>query len=204
MVPAAQAGVAPRSTAENTTLIIKFLDVAKDGAWIDPEVPRCLSLVPSVELQGLPNVAKLEGLFGFAEWYDLSLVVAPNAEVIRIDERTVGHDDGFLDAVLELPDVARPVRIPHRTDRLVTEALALASVLLRERVQEELGELMDVIAAVPEGRKIDGDLVEPIEEVLAKAARSNFIGEVLVGRRDDSDVHGPRGEISHSLDDALL
>jgi len=39
---------------------------------------------------------------------------------------------------------------------------------------------------------MDGDDVEPVVQVLAEALSGDFLGELLIGRRDDADIR-PQG-----------
>src|SRR5690606_14391805 len=62
----------------------------------------------------------------------------------------------------------------------------------------------DVLAPLPQRRKLDGDHVEPVVEVLAEPALPDLFGQVLVGRGDDADVDrlGPR--LAHLCHHSLL
>jgi 3-methyladenine DNA glycosylase Tag len=61
--------------------------------------------------------------------------------------------------------------------------------LARETIQEVLGELRDLLAALAERRDVQPD-VEAVEEVVTKAALAHELGQVLVRRGDHADV-GP-------------
>src|SRR5512138_3225060 len=50
----------------------------------------------------------------------------------------------------------------------------------------------DVLDPVAQGRDADGEYAEPVVQVAAKAPRRHQLGQVLVGRGDQSYVHPPR------------
>ena len=49
-----------------------------------------------------------------------------------------------------------------------------------------------VVAALAQRRQVDGDDVEPVEEIGAEAAPPDLLLEVAIGRGDDADVHRDR------------
>ena len=67
-----------------------------------------------------------------------------------------------------------------------------------------LGEHRDVLAPVAQGRRGDGDDVEPVEEILAEALVPHELRQVLVGGGDDAHVHAQRARAPHALELALL
>ncbi len=63
-----------------------------------------------------------------------------------------------------------------------------AAVLLPELGEEFAGEEGDVLFALAQGRDVEGDDVEAVEEVLAEVAAGDLLFEVFVGSGDDADV----------------
>ena len=54
--------------------------------------------------------------------------------------------------------------------------------------EEFAGEERDVFLAVAQGRDVEGDDVEAVEEVFAEVAAGDLLFEVFVGGGDDADV----------------
>ena len=61
-------------------------------------------------------------------------------------------------------------------------------VLVRVLAQEVLDQQRDVLVALAQRRQVDGDHVEPVEEVLAEGALLHGFGQVGVGGGDDAHV----------------
>ena len=61
------------------------------------------------------------------------------------------EDDGALDVVLQLADVARPVVLAEQAHRLGVDAAHLAAILLAVALQEELDEQRDVLPPLAQG-----------------------------------------------------
>ena len=55
-------------------------------------------------------------------------------------------------------------------------------------LDEILGQEADVLGSLAEGRKLDANDVEPVEEIFSETAFGDFLFEVLVGGGDDADV----------------
>src|SRR5262249_6751713 len=87
------------------------LQVAEDGARIDAEIARRLRAVAVVALQDLEDVAPLKVFLGLLQGDDRSLRFGAEIQILGPEERLVAKDEGLLDAVLELPDVAGPVEL---------------------------------------------------------------------------------------------
>src|SRR5262249_33949163 len=63
-------------------------------------------------------------------------------------------------------------------------ALVLFGILGEEKVNEK----RNVFFALTQGREVDGDYVEPIEEVLAELALAHMLPKIDVGGSDDVDI----------------
>src|SRR5262249_20004809 len=111
-------------------------------------------------------------------------------EVLRLDHRAGGREHQLLDQVLQLADVAGPfVAGPDRLRRAGPGLLwpALLPQLAGHLLYQE-GQVLDALA---QGRQLDRDDVQAIEEVLAEPARVDRAGQVDVRRRQDAHV-GPQ------------
>ena len=69
----------------------------------------------------------------------------------------VGEDDGPLDHVFELPDVARPVIGREHLDGLRLDVRQQLAGPLGLLVEEEDGQLEDIIPALAESRRLPGE-----------------------------------------------
>src|SRR5206468_4864703 len=70
-----------------------------------------------------------------------------DGEVLGLDEPSAGHDDGTLDGVLQLADVARPAMAGDGLDGRQGEP-QLATLPLPAATEERVGEEHDGLAAV--------------------------------------------------------
>ena len=77
-------------------------------------------------------------------------------QVVERDRRAVGQDDGPLEHVLQLADVARPVVGDQGLDRLGVEVRDQLADPLRVEVQEVDRQLEDVLPALAQGRSVAG------------------------------------------------
>jgi hypothetical protein len=93
-----------------------------------------------------------------------------------------------LRQVLQLAHVAGPIMIDERLQRRGRDLDERPVVLDRVLLDEEVRERRDFLAAFAQGRKIDRDLVQPQEQVFAKAPRGHCCIQVLVGGRDHANV----------------
>src|SRR5215831_7166488 len=127
---------------------ILLLEVPEDGPWIDAEVACRLGPVAAVQRQDFVYVLALKLLLGVGERQDRRQIVTLQIEVLRADERLLAEDDGLLQAVLELADVARPAVLAHGDDGVRREALHPVAVLRRVAGQVVARDDQDVVAAL--------------------------------------------------------
>src|SRR5438128_4683489 len=124
-------------------------------------------------------------------------------EVRGSDDPAGRHDDGPVDLVLQLADVAGPLVLDDGLQGLGAEAhLALEG--LRIAPEEGIGEEDHVLTALAERRQVDGDHGEAIVQILAEASAPQGLVEALVGGRDHAHVDGDDLAAAHPLDLALL
>jgi hypothetical protein len=88
-----------------------------------------------------------------------------------------------LDQVLQLADVAGKAVVKQRLDRALAEAGHVALVALAVVVQEVAHQQRDVVAALAQRRQVDGEDIEPVEQVFAEAALAHGLAQVDVGGR---------------------
>src|SRR5262249_40440232 len=132
---------------------------------------------------------RLPNLDGIADLGGQAGRLADGDEIlVELENGPLAEDDGALHDVLELPDVTGPAvarQASHGFRRDRADALA---ELLHKPGQEERHQLGNVRSSAAERGDLDGEHVEPIEEVGAEPSRSNRLGEVAIRRRDDPDV----------------
>src|SRR6516225_719699 len=112
-------------------------------------------------------------------------------EEIEADLLPLRQNDAPLDDVLELPHVAGPRVCEEPLEHLRRESLDVLPVLRVELLQEVLRQYRNVLHPVAKRRKRDADDVQPVVEVLAEPALLDEPLQVLVRRRDDTDVDRP-------------
>src|SRR5712691_9087382 len=172
------------------------LELAVEVAPLDAEPLGGARHVPLVRAQLAQDIGALEGLAGLLEGLVLRGLVDrpafPRAEgrgkVFGADDVAGSHDDEPLDHVPELAHVARPVVGEEIGESLHRDGLGPPAVLGREQRDEVLDEGGEVLFPLPEGRHLDGDDGEPVEEILAEAAGRDLLLEVLVGGGEHAHV----------------
>src|SRR6266542_1755613 len=125
-------------------------------------------------------------------------------EVLRGEPRPGELEEGALDDVLQLADVARPrvaeqerLGVLRERERAALELLAV----LREEVPSEQD---DVALALAERREADRHHRDAVVEVAPEAPLLHGPSEVGVRRRDDPHVHRQRARPADAVDLALL
>src|SRR3990172_2308367 len=172
------------------------LQLGVEVAALDPEPLGGARHVPVLGAELRQDVRFLEGFARLLERALLDLVLRKpgllgadrRRQVLGPDHSPGRHDDQALDQVPQLPDVPRPVVGKEVGERLHGDGLGALAVLQREDADEVLDQQRDVLLPPAERGHLDGDDVEPIEEIVAKAAGGDQIREVLVGRGDDADI----------------
>ncbi len=122
----------------------------------------------------------------------------------RREEAPVGQDDGPLDGVRQLPDVAGPgVARQGGLGVAAQPRLALAE-LDAERLHEVLGQAEDVLAPLAQRGEVHAEDVQAVVEVRAERARRHRLRQVPVGGGDEADVGPARRGAPHALVLVLL
>lgn len=105
--------------------------------------------------------------------------------------------------ILKLANISRPV---VREEMLFDFGIEFktGSPLFIEPIEEMLGNQGDVTSSLTERRQMDIDHIEPVEEVLTKAALLNFRGQIPVGCGDDPDIDMDQFLSTDAADDTFL
>ena len=105
------------------------------------------------------------------------------------DEAGPAQDYRALDHVAQLANVSRPGVALEVLLGVGSQAAHLTIVLSVELLDERARQQRDVVLAVTQGRQVDREDVEPIEEVLAKLVRADRLRRHAVRRGDHAHVH---------------
>ena len=99
------------------------------------------------------------------------------------------QQDELVDQVLQLAGVSGPLLDLQGGEGLGAHRRLRAQVALGELLQEMAGQQLDVLAPLAQRGQVQRHDVDPVEQVLAEAARADQGGQVLVGGGDDAHVH---------------
>ena len=124
-------------------------------------------------------------------------------QVFGLDHGAAGGDRRLLERVLELAHVARPVVAQEPRKRLPRERLH-GKVLLGHLVEEMIDEERNIFQPLAQGGHFDRNDVEPVEEIFAKPAGGDGLGENHVGGGDDAAIGLDRVGAADALESAVL
>jgi len=116
----------------------------------------------------------------------------------------LGERDDPPDLVVELPDVARPGKQQQLLHRVLGDPHVPLAIVGSGAREEVMHERRDLVAALAQGRDLQPDDVEAIEEIFAKPPGLDGQLEVRVGGDDDTDVHGEWRAVAERTDFARL
>src|SRR5688572_1668638 len=122
----------------------------------------------------------------------------------RLDRVAVAEDDGALDAVLQLANVAGPRVAVQLVERRSREHERLLVQIAAEPVDKVPGENDDVPRAFPQRRNLNREHREAEKEVLAELPLGHALLEVPVGRGHDADVNVQRLGATDALEAFFL
>ncbi len=100
----------------------------------------------------------------------------------------VGDDEKLAKEVAELADVAGPGLGLEELDGFGRKRGLADAELATESASEVADEFGNVLGPIPERGQADGELADPVEQVLAEEAFADHPFEVPVGGGDDADV----------------
>ncbi|QJE81303.1 Uncharacterized protein PA52Ts1_6347 [Pseudomonas aeruginosa] len=90
--------------------------------------------------------------------------------------------------------------MPHGLAGGFAEAAGGAAVVLDEAGEETFGQAEDILGAFAQGRQVEHDHVEAVEQVLAELALGDHRAQVAVGRGKDAHI----GAAGHRIADAFV
>ena len=95
-------------------------------------------------------------------------------EIGRLDAAVLRHQDGALDNVIQLADIALPGMLQHRIQRRAIEPADAFAIALRMRGQKMVWPAADIFAPFAQWRQMNLDGVQPEQQILAKPAALHF------------------------------
>ncbi len=136
---------------------------------------------------------------------ELHLLIAKfRRKIVDVDDVTVGQHHAAFDHVLQLAHVARPFIGAEVVDGAGSEAMHLPVVLKGKLAQKMAGQNGNVLAPLAQGRQMDVDHVQPVEEVLAEPSGHDLFLQILVRGCHQTKIHGNGLGPSDPLDDPFL
>src|SRR3989454_8653032 len=100
-----------------------------------------------------------------------------------------GEHDGALDDIFKFTDVARPVVVHQEFHSGSGEAPLRLCIFLAVTPEKVVDQQGNIFLAVAQRRQVDGNNVEPVEEVFAKAALAHQSHQIRIGGGQDANVH---------------
>ena len=193
MAPPGGGGFASRSRYRK---MVRGSTPRSRAVWV--RLPLLRSRTSSTYLRWNSSFAFSSGRIG-------ALGLLAEVEVLGAEQRLLAEDERLLDAVLELPDVARPGALLDGGERLRREALHVRRRAPRRACESSALAMMSTSSPRSRsGGQVDVDDVEPVVEVLAEAPGADLVLEDAVGRGDDADVDLLGLAVADAEDDALL
>ena len=120
--------------------------------------------------------------------------------MLGVDERSIAHDQGPLEHVSQLTDIAGPFVTAQCLHRLWRQFRRGASELAEKASRER----QNVVAPLAERRNVNVEDVQPVVEVRTEFPLRNRIVQISIGGGDDADVDADRPRASQSQELTLL
>ena len=109
-------------------------------------------------------------------------------DALGLDEPPLLHEDGALDRVGQLTDVARPGVGLEQLEDFGREPLHRFLERAAQAPEQVVGQRVDVLPALPQGRQVDAQDVDAVVQVFAEAGLTHERLDVAVGGGDDAHV----------------
>src|SRR5581483_8435724 len=211
---ATQTQVACHALERRSALDTELQQLLFEGLDRQAQQLGSLAVIPVLQverlIQGVPldlrhDLVELHPvLYALNHVHDAFLARRVETDVIRHDHPALGGDHGPFDHVLELAHVAGPFVRGQQLHGLGRELAGLRvrreAVLVAE-IRHQLG---DVFLLLPKWRQMQGNDIEPVEQVLPEPALLDLLGQVAVGGGNDPHVHLDWRGAADALELALL
>src|SRR6267378_5461814 len=116
----------------------------------------------------------------------------------------VAHDNGAINRVLKLADIAGPLEPRQVSHGLAADAGDGAIFLGAESREKMSQQMRDVLAARPQRRNRQRQHMQAIEQIFAEMSAFDALQQLAVGRGDDAHVNLHRLAPANRLDRAFL
>ena len=193
------------SSARSVAADVELLQPVPERPQVDPQELRGLLLVAAADVEGLLDVGPLHPVQllvqGDAPGEPAEVgqpapvasgappLVGGEGQAVRKQDVGAGEGHAPLDEVLQLPDVPGEIVFLEQVDGVGGDLADVLAHLFRVFLEEVLGEQLEVLLPLPQGRHLDLDDVEAVEEVLPEPPGDDLVLQVPVGGGDDPDVH---------------
>ncbi len=117
-----------------------------------------------------------------------------------VDKTILAGEDGTMNNIVELTDVARPVVVEQRLNSIRCERDLTIATTLTVDAKEVLRQGKNIAGSVPQGRYGKSRHVQAKEEILPKPSGAYGCPEIDVRRRNKADIDGgwrTRAETHH-------
>ena len=183
-----------------------FLHAVQEHVARDPEQAGCLGTVAAAHGQGLAHQVFFHLLqrdsAGWQPEEFTGTIIGRRQEHVRgLDAVGAAQDQAPFHHVLQLADVAGPLVPLELGHGLGAELHASRGLVPVQEVAHQGGNILDPLA---QGRQVQGDDRDPVEEVFPEAPPTDVLLQVAVGRGDDPDVDLLLAVTAHRLHPALL
>lgn len=108
-----------------------------------------------------------------------------------------------LDQILQLTDIARPVVLLQKTQKLRRKVQILA-VFPAESGQELVSQRENIFLAQPQGRNVNPDDIEPVKKIGAKQAALHFFLQIAVGSDNQPEIQRNPPAVGKTLNGFFL
>src|SRR5262245_27431804 len=125
-------------------------------------------------------------------------------EEVRQQDRAVGAQQRLLQHALQLPHVPRPGVGAQALQRFRGDLAHLPAKIPADPPQVELGQQLQVVAALAQGGQVDGEHAQPIVQVQPELALVRPGLQVAVGGGDQAHVGADRLAATDALERLLL
>ena len=122
----------------------------------------------------------------------------------QVQNFAFGEHQGSLNHISQLTDVPRPVPRLELAKGFGRNFANDATQLLALDLRDVFDQKRNVLTTLSERREVDGHNRQAVEEILAKPPRTNFVFQIAIGGRDDSNIDLTCGVAADSLDLTLL
>jgi len=165
-----------------------FLQPAIESAAAQAERFAGVADVPTITSKSLLNQDALDFLDAHFIEAQRSFAHGAEAEVSGANLAAFGHENGALDGVVQLADIAGPGMVEKKLHGDGLKAFQVLAVTLGGLAKKMMSEERNVFLAFTERRQVNFDGVEAEKKIFAKTAAGDFGLDVGIGGGEDANV----------------